>query len=111
MMVRDRYDFVLFDTPPVLAVSDPSVVAAHVDGVLFVVHPTKRARAATRKATDTLSLVGAPIIGVIVNNVSELGSSSYESGCAYGPYANTYYSGESPSRTSTIPKSRGAKLL
>lgn len=86
-LVRDRYDFIIIDTPPVLAVSDPSVVAVHSDGVLLLVHPSRHARSATRKATDVLSIIGAPVVGVVVNQIDLL-SGDYDVG--YGYYSGKY---------------------
>ena len=48
--LRERFDFVIVDTPPVLAVSDPSAVAARVDGVILVFRMTKNAAAGRRAA-------------------------------------------------------------
>ena len=42
--LRERFDFVIVDTPPILAVSDPSAVAPRVDGVILVFRMTKNAR-------------------------------------------------------------------
>jgi capsular exopolysaccharide synthesis family protein len=82
-MVRERYDFVLIDTPPVLAVTDPAAVAAHVDGVILVVRITKRSRPHAKRACETLDLIGARVLGVVVNGVGE-GSGKYGAGYGYG---------------------------
>ena len=54
-LLRDRFDFVIVDTPPVLAVSDPSAVAARVDGVLLTFRIHKRARPLAIRARNALS--------------------------------------------------------
>ena len=51
-LVREQYDFVIVDTPPLLAVTDPSVVAPRVDGVLMVLRLSKHARDAAMRATE-----------------------------------------------------------
>jgi capsular exopolysaccharide synthesis family protein len=92
-MLREQYDFVIIDTPPVLAVTDPAAVAAHVDGVVLVVRITKRSRPHARRATETLDLIGARVLGVVVNGVGE-GTSGYGAGYGYN-YGNPYRYGGS----------------
>lgn len=84
-VVREQYDFVIVDTPPVLAVTDPSVVAPRVDGVVLVMRLTKAARTNSRHATETLEELGAKILGVVVNGLTR-GSAG-----AYGGYGNYRY--------------------
>jgi polysaccharide biosynthesis transport protein len=71
--VRAHYDFVLVDTPPLLAVTDPSVVAPRVDGVLLNIRVSKNSRPDAERAREVLSTLGATIIGVVVNGVSSDG--------------------------------------
>jgi capsular exopolysaccharide synthesis family protein len=76
--LRDRYDLILLDSPPLLAVSDPSTVAALADGVLLVLRITKRIRPHAVRAREMLDLVGARLMGVVVNAIGE--STGYEFG-------------------------------
>lgn len=90
--LRARYDFVLVDTPPVLAVSDPIAVAPRVDGVLLVIRMTNKARPTAERAKDQLAGIGANVLGVIVNGASAAGR-GYEKGYHYGAaYATGGYS-------------------
>ena len=57
--MRDKYDFVIVDTPPMLAVTDPSVVAPRVDAVLLVLRLTKHARDAASQSIEVLNSLGA----------------------------------------------------
>jgi len=66
---REHYDFVLVDTPPLLAVTDPSVVAPRVDGVLLNIRLSKNSRPDAERAREVLSTLGAKMIGVVVNGV------------------------------------------
>ena len=66
---RARYDFVLLDSPPALAVTDPLVLAREADGVLFVVKGQGTAREIVRQARDRLRAVGGRFVGIIVNDV------------------------------------------
>jgi capsular exopolysaccharide synthesis family protein len=65
----ERADVVLFDAPPVVAVTDAAVLATKVDGVLLVVNAggTKRDYARTAKAR--LEKVNANLLGAVLNNV------------------------------------------
>lgn len=78
--LRAQFDFVIIDTPPVLAVSDPAVVAPRVDGVLLVFRMTKKARPTAERAREQLAALGANVLGVIVNGTGR----SKEDGYGYG---------------------------
>ena len=82
--VREKYDFVIVDTPPLLAVSDPAVVAPRIDAVLMVIRLTKHARDAAKRATEILESVGTKILGVVVNGIGKT------SGYGYGGYGYKY---------------------
>jgi len=68
-VLREAYDFVLIDTPPVLAVTDPCVVAPRVDGVVLLIRITKDVRPHARRSVESLQELGANILGVVVNGV------------------------------------------
>jgi capsular exopolysaccharide synthesis family protein len=68
--LKAAYDFVVIDTPPLLAVSDPAAVAPRADGVLMVFRMTGRARPAAERAREQLSALGANVLGVVVNGWS-----------------------------------------
>jgi succinoglycan biosynthesis transport protein ExoP len=88
---RGIYDFVIVDTPPLLAVTDPSVVAPRVDSVLLTIRMTKNARTEAERARQVLIGLGATILGVVVNGVDHrAGGSAY----GYGRYGYGYGYGE-----------------
>lgn len=64
-----RYDYVLVDSPPLLAVTDASLLAAQVDGVLLVVRAATTRVEVAREARDQLLKANARIIGVVLNQV------------------------------------------
>jgi capsular exopolysaccharide synthesis family protein len=66
--LRAEADIVLFDTPPVVAVTDAAVLATRVDGVLLVFHAGKTSRDRARRARQILEKVKANIVGVVLNN-------------------------------------------
>ncbi len=63
-------DYVLFDTPPVIAVTDAAILAPHVDGVLLIVRAGKTKRDLAVKAKAILAQVNAPLIGVVLNDAT-----------------------------------------
>jgi capsular exopolysaccharide synthesis family protein len=67
---RENYDMILIDTPPIIAVTDPSVLARIVDGVVMVVRIASTQRGAALMAVDQLKRVEAPVIGVMLNGIS-----------------------------------------
>lgn len=64
-----RADVILLDSPPVVAVTDASVLSAKVDGVLLVVGAGKVKRDVARRAKAQLEAVNAHVVGLVVNNV------------------------------------------
>jgi capsular exopolysaccharide synthesis family protein len=65
-ILRDKYDMILIDTPPLFAVSDPLAIAEHVDGVLVVLRNSRTAQSMIRRAMERLAAVDAPVIGSVV---------------------------------------------
>jgi non-specific protein-tyrosine kinase len=65
-----RADYVLFDTPPIIAVTDAAILAPRVDGVLIVVRAGKTKRDLAVKAKRLLAQVNAPVVGVVLNDAS-----------------------------------------
>ena len=91
--LRDQFDFVILDTPPLLAVTDPSIVAHKVDGVFLNIRFTKNGRPDAERAKDVLFNLKANIIGVVVNDSeSLLKTSGYGYGYGYG-YSGGYHQG------------------
>lgn len=72
--LRAAYDYVLVDSPPLLAVSDPCVVAPRVDGLILTVRIAKNGRPAAERARDLLTGLKVNCIGVVVNGVGKQGA-------------------------------------
>lgn len=68
--LRDNYDLVIIDTPPLLLISDFELVAPHADGVLFVVGWEMVNEAALATAAKMLQRVRTPVLGAILNRVN-----------------------------------------
>ena len=71
-----HFDYILFDTPPLLPVSDSLVLGPKVDGIILVVWGGKTGGEALRLAKKKLDVHDIKCIGVILNNV-ELGEHAY----------------------------------
>ncbi len=82
--LRGMADYVILDTPPVLAVADALVLAPKSDGVLFVADSGSTNRGAAEHAREQLEQVGARIIGCILNNVDPKRAKYY-------PHSYRYY--------------------
>lgn len=65
--LRDMADIVLFDTPPVIAVTDAAVLATRVDGVLLVFQAGRTSRERARRSRELLEKVKANVVGVVLN--------------------------------------------
>lgn len=77
---RREFDYVLLDAPPVDLVSDAAILATQADGTLLVMDAQKTGKAVLRRAVRSLQLVGANILGVIVNNVEPSSKGYYLAG-------------------------------
>jgi non-specific protein-tyrosine kinase len=84
--LKEWADWVIIDSPPLLAVADPASVVRWVDGVLMVTKGGVSTREAASKARELLEKVGARIIGVAVWGLPEFGT-----GKGYGYYHDSYY--------------------
>ncbi|QQR89129.1 MAG: polysaccharide biosynthesis tyrosine autokinase [Myxococcales bacterium] len=97
--LRSEYDRVIFDSPPLGAVTDAAVIAPQVDGTIVVVRSNKTGREGARAALRRLRDVEAKVIGVVLNAV-DLNNKSH----GYGGYY--YYNYEY--RTSHAPASKNS---
>jgi capsular exopolysaccharide synthesis family protein len=75
--LAERADVVLFDAPPVIAVTDAAVLASRVDGVLLVIYAGKTRREYVEKARALLDKVNAHVVGAVLTNVRPDASLQY----------------------------------
>ncbi|MBE6750797.1 MAG: CpsD/CapB family tyrosine-protein kinase [Ruminococcaceae bacterium] len=68
--LRNHYDYILIDTPPVYPIIDAAVIGAHCDGSVIVVSPGKPRIDETLYVKDQLEKGGCKILGVVVNEMS-----------------------------------------
>ena len=89
-LLSKQFDYVLFDSPPIIAVTDAIVMAPMVDAVVLVVRSQLTDKNATKRAFELLNNVNAYMPGVLLNDVS----SAYIYGSYYYYYYYYYYYGE-----------------
>jgi succinoglycan biosynthesis transport protein ExoP len=71
---RSRYDLVLCDTPPILAVPDALLVAKRADAVLLVAAHRRQDEAEAEEISRRISVAGKPVCGVVMNKVVDKGA-------------------------------------
>jgi capsular exopolysaccharide synthesis family protein len=78
------YDLVIFDTPPALLLSDPVLLAEHLDGLIFLVGLARVNRDLPVQALQRLRNTGVDVLGVLANQPERRGSGSQGYGYGYG---------------------------
>jgi Mrp family chromosome partitioning ATPase len=68
--LRESYDFILIDSPPVLGISDAAILSVVVDGVLLILDGQSTSTPSAQKAVERLDMVRAPLLGVVLNSVN-----------------------------------------
>jgi len=98
--VKQRFDLVLVDSPPILGVSDAAVLASEVDLTMIVVQHRKLPRNMLLRVKQAVENVGGVVIGVVLNNVDVRSDSQYQ-------YYTSYYTYYAPSAMdeNTAPES------
>ena len=100
--VSKRFDVVLVDSPPVLGVSDASLLVSRADATLLVLQPRKMPIKALLRSKSLIQSAGGNIMGLVMNNVDISGDTQYQ-------YYTTYYSYYSKGNNRVEPKAVAAK--
>ncbi|MCM2373842.1 polysaccharide biosynthesis tyrosine autokinase [Aporhodopirellula aestuarii] len=93
-LLRDEFDYIIVDTPPLLVVTDPSIMASLVDAVVMTLKIRRKSKPNLKEAAGILRTVGARVVGVVVNNSDESSSSDGYKGYGYyryGRHTSRYY--------------------
>ena len=100
--VKSRFDLVLIDSPPIIGVSDASVLAAEADMTIIVVQHRKLPRQMLQRVKQTIEQVGGTVAGAVLNNVN------INSDATYGYYTSYYgyYAGDGKGDASMKAKRR-----
>lgn len=87
--LKSRYDFVFFDSPPIMGISDASVLCSMVDVSVQVIQYRKYPQAMTIRAKQMVEKIGQNLVGVVLNNINMSQDSDYY---YYSGYYYDYYS-------------------
>ena len=85
--LKKQYDIVFLDSPPILGVSDASMLVSEVDNTIMVVQHRRFPRGMLQRVKQTVTHVGGNLIGVVLNNVDTRQDDSY----SYYSNYNDYY--------------------
>jgi capsular exopolysaccharide synthesis family protein len=103
---REQFDFVIFDCPPILPVTDAAILASKTDGTLMVYRVGKIARSALKRAKVLLENVRGRVLGVVLTGLKAETSPDYEElqyyRYAYGHEPGRAERAESPSRPASL---------
>ncbi|MFC6333764.1 CpsD/CapB family tyrosine-protein kinase [Paenibacillus septentrionalis] len=75
--LKEQFDQIIIDTPPVLALTDAQLISTHCDGVVLVAEAGKVKRSALLDAKERLQIVKARIVGVVINNAKRKAKDDY----------------------------------
>lgn len=86
-----RYDQILIDAPPSLAVADVQVIGRVVDGAILIVRPDTNRRRMVIRAAESLTALGCELLGIVVNQLQPKTGEEYQYGYGYGYGGNGGY--------------------
>ena len=100
--LKQRYDIVFFDSPPIMGVSDASILASEVDMTIQVIQYRRYPQPMNIRAKQLIEKVGGNLVGIVLNNINMSQDESYYYYSGY--YHDNYYrSEESESATQKEP--------
>jgi polysaccharide biosynthesis transport protein len=82
--LKGRYDKIVFDSPPIIGVSDASVLASSVDAAVLLIQHRRNPQSMVLRAQQIVESLKTPLIGVVLNQVP------HNAGGDYGYYTNNY---------------------
>lgn len=103
--LKGKYDKIVFDSPPIIGVSDASVLASAVDGAVFLIQHRRNPQNMVLRAQQIVEGLKTPLIGVVLNQVP------LNAGGDYGYYINNYayYGDRENAKASRLEGSDGGK--
>ncbi|HTL58432.1 MAG TPA: polysaccharide biosynthesis tyrosine autokinase [Candidatus Limnocylindrales bacterium] len=106
--LKQHYDYVFFDSPPVMGVSDASILASEVDMTLQVIQYRRYPQPMNIRAKQLIEKVGGNLVGIVLNNINMSQDESYY---YYSGYYHDYYytrsEDQEPASEKTAPSSNG----
>lgn len=103
--LKQRYDFVFFDSPPIMGVSDASILASVVDMTLQVIQYRRYPQPMNIRAKQMIEKVGGNLVGIVLNNINMSQDENYY---YYSGYYHDYYSKNEDATPPAAPETGGA---
>jgi capsular exopolysaccharide synthesis family protein len=103
--LKQRYDFVFFDSPPIMGVSDASILASVVDMTLQVIQYRRYPQPMNIRAKQMIEKVGGNLVGIVLNNINMSQDENYY---YYSGYYHEYYSKNDEETEAAAPGDSGA---
>ena len=88
---RDAFDYVIIDTPPVLAVPDARVIGGSVDAIMYAVKWDSTTRRQVSEGLRSFANVNVKVSGLVLTQIDKRGMKRYGYGDSYGSYSNYYH--------------------
>src|SRR5580700_4112347 len=104
--LRQKYKFIVIDSPPIMAATDAVILSALTDGVLLVVRSGRTPKEAFTRTRDLLRAVKCRLLGVVLNAVDSSAPDYYYS-YRYYPYAYGYGYGEEAAEKQRLASGNG----
>lgn len=101
--LKRRYDFVFFDSPPIMGISDASILASEVDMTLQIIQYRRYPQPMTIRAKQMIEKVGGNLMGIVLNNINMSSDSYYY---YYSGYFEESYYKDSEDQSSSRRKSK-----
>jgi succinoglycan biosynthesis transport protein ExoP len=86
--LKQRYDFIFFDSPPILGVADASILASEMDIVVQIIQYRRYPQPMNIRAKQMIEKVGGNFVGIVLNNINMSQDESYY---YYSGYYHDYY--------------------
>jgi len=100
--LKARYDYVFFDSPQIMGVSDASILASEVDLTLQVIQYRRYPQPMNIRAKQMIEKVGGNLMGIVLNNINMSQDESYY---YYSGYYHEYYSKNGDDEAAAQPES------
>lgn len=89
-LLKSKFDYIIFDLPPVLSVADPIILGSRIDGMIVVVRHMKSKKQNIAKVVSQLKYAGIRIVGLVYNAYRSGGNGYYKNKNYYGGYGYYY---------------------
>jgi Mrp family chromosome partitioning ATPase len=75
--VKEIYDYIILDSPPLISVADAQAIAPFIDGVLLVISSEETEVTEAKKSIEILKYIKANILGIVLNKVKSNNKNYY----------------------------------